>query len=558
MDEKAIIAICLIGIIALCVIAVVAINPPQSLNKSLNVYVVNLLDDQVLAWDSASGNWTNVNQTGGGSPGVNGTVWFTNSSAPSSGIGVDGDYFFNSLNGDVYQKVIGAWVLIGNLMGPTGATGAQGTQGIQGIQGATGATGATGANGSQGIQGIQGIQGDQGPAGVNGSTWHSGSGVPSSGLGTSGDYYLDTVSGNVYKKNGSWAVIGNIMGPQGAKGDKGDTGATGATGAQGIAGVNGTNGLNGTTLNQGLVGYWKFDENTGNIAIDNSGNQNSGTIIGATQINGKYGKALDFEGNDYVTISSSASLGVGNEGAISFWLKKSVWNVASEHAIINNDKFYMDNNTIYISIHGTVGLHFRYGGQFDVENRYLNYQGSDSWANGSEHFISAVWKRIDVTYLYLYADGALVDSDSTSLLISSASSAWDIGRKAIDASSWLYGVLDEVRIYNRALIQAEIENLYASNPLYYPVVSNSTFGFSVSTPTFPASGVDVINTNSYSVRIYILTIGTTTAYQITDQSGSAQSFSTVLMVGQEITLDSNAKIRFTYAVAPTWVWYGAG
>ena len=208
MDEKAILAICLIGILAFVAIIIVAINPPQNINKALNVHVVNLLNGQVLAWDSVSGNWTNVNATGGmpGPPGVNGTVWFTNSSAPSSGTGIDGDYFFNSLNGDVYQKVTGAWVLIGNLMGPTGATGAQGIQGIQGIQGNTGA---------------------------NGATWFSGSGVPSSGLGSSGDYYLDTVSGNVYKKNGSWSVIGNLMGPQGPKGDKGDKGDTGAQGTPG-------------------------------------------------------------------------------------------------------------------------------------------------------------------------------------------------------------------------------------------------------------------------------------------------------------------------------------
>lgn len=543
MDEKAIIAICLIGIIALCAIAVVAINPPQSLNKSLNVYIVNLLDGQVLAWDSASGNWTNVNQTGGGlpgSPGVNGTVWFTNSSAPSSGVGVDGDYFFNSLNGDVYQKVTGAWVLIGNLTGPLGP---QGIQGIQGIQG------ATGANGSQGIQGIQGIQGDQGPAGVNGSTWHSGSGAPSSDLGTSGDYYLDIVSGNVYKKNGSWAVIGNIMGPQGAKGDKGDTGATGATGAQGIAGVNGTNGLNGTTLNQGLVGYWKFDENTGNIAVDNSGLGNTGTIYGASRIDGKYGKALSFDGsNDWVKLLDSPSLNPS-------YITLAVWlNVSSG---VTGYGRLVDKG-------GTGGYLLSFGDAGAGRLRWIVTRASDStyglvdsplgYNDNVFHYVISAW---DGTTMRLLVDN--VEVASTPFSGTLKTTTYNVGI----ASNYAGGenlacITDEARIYNRALTQAEMENLHTSNPLYYPVVPNSTYGFSISTPTFPASTIDVTNTNSYSVRIYILTIGTTTAYQITDQLGNAQSFSTVLMVGQEITLDSNAKIRFTYAVAPTWVWYGAG
>jgi hypothetical protein len=81
-------------------------------------------------------------------------------------------------------------------------------------------------------------------------------------------------------------------------------------------------------------------------------------------------------------------------------------------------------------------------------------------------------------------------------------------------------------------------------------------GFFVSTPCVAASGTDVTNTLPFPVRIYILTIGTTTAYQVTDPSGTAQAITTVLQAGQEITLDSGAKIRFTYIVAPTWKRYG--
>ncbi len=46
----------------------------------------------------------------------------------------------------------------------------------------------------------------------------------------------------------------------------------------------------------GLVGWWRFDEGSGTIAGDSSGNGNNGTIYGATWVAGKYGQALSFDG----------------------------------------------------------------------------------------------------------------------------------------------------------------------------------------------------------------------------------------------------------------------
>lgn len=60
----------------------------------------------------------------------------------------------------------------------------------------------------------------------------------------------------------------------------------------------------------GLVGYWNFDEGSGIIAHDISGNGNNGTITGAAWTVGKVGSgALQFDGNNnVVTVPSSNSL----------------------------------------------------------------------------------------------------------------------------------------------------------------------------------------------------------------------------------------------------------
>lgn len=77
-----------------------------------------------------------------GPTGPQGSVWHSLASTPPGGLGVVGDWFLNSANGDVYEKTgTTTWTLRDNLTGPTGATGATGSTGPTGPTGATGAPG---------------------------------------------------------------------------------------------------------------------------------------------------------------------------------------------------------------------------------------------------------------------------------------------------------------------------------------------------------------------------------------------------------------------------------
>jgi len=62
-------------------------------------------------------------QTGGGG---GGSSWFDGAGTPSSGLGVNGDYYLNTTNGDVYEKAGGTWTLVGNIKGPAGTNGTNG------------------------------------------------------------------------------------------------------------------------------------------------------------------------------------------------------------------------------------------------------------------------------------------------------------------------------------------------------------------------------------------------------------------------------------------------
>jgi nitrate reductase NapE component len=178
---------------------------------------------------------------------LNGATWLSGTTVPSGALGVQNDFYINTSNGDYYKKTgFTTWTFQTNLTGPTGPQGPAGPQGVQGIQGLTGQTGA------QGIQGVQGSAGTNGNNGVNGTAWLSGTTLPSGSSGVQNDFYINTSTGDYYKKTGSttWTLQANLTGPagpQGTQGVQGLTGPTGATGPNGIDGANGATWLSGTT-----------------------------------------------------------------------------------------------------------------------------------------------------------------------------------------------------------------------------------------------------------------------------------------------------------------------
>ena len=120
-------------------------------NLATKVYVDNEVaqmagSDQVL---SIAGNDLTISGTGGntvtlpvgldGADGQDGTIWLTGTGLPNDAMGVDGDLYLNTSNGDYYTKITGSWgSALGNLTGPRGVDGAAGAVGPQGPIGPAG------------------------------------------------------------------------------------------------------------------------------------------------------------------------------------------------------------------------------------------------------------------------------------------------------------------------------------------------------------------------------------------------------------------------------------
>ncbi len=98
-----------------------------------------------------------------GSNGVDGKTILSGSGTPSSGTGVNGDFYIDTTNNLIFgPKSAGSWGSGTSIVGPTGATGATGPQGATGATGPQGATGATGPQGATGATGPQGATGATG------------------------------------------------------------------------------------------------------------------------------------------------------------------------------------------------------------------------------------------------------------------------------------------------------------------------------------------------------------------------------------------------------------
>jgi prepilin-type N-terminal cleavage/methylation domain-containing protein len=213
----------------------------------------------------------------------------------------------------------------------------------------------------------------------------------------------------------------------------------------------------GTNLNlspfvRGLVGYWPFEEGSGTTAKDQSGNNNTGTLInGPTWTQGKVGSALSFDGvDDRVDLGNVLNFGTG-AFTISAWVKPTNCTKIA-NTIVSKGNANFANGWYFRVLASTCNLGFSAANstQVSVDNVI---------ANNQLFYVSLT--RTSGAVLTLYVNGTVRASGSYAGDLTNTLS-FIIG----DASWYLAqgygfeGTIDEVRLYNRALSDAEIKALY--------------------------------------------------------------------------------------------------
>jgi len=186
-----------------------------------------------------------------------------------------------------------------------------------------------------------------------------------------------------------------------------------------------------------------------NIVLDASGNNNHGTIYGATWVDGKFGKALSFDGvDDYVSISGSATWHQSIPLTISFW--------------VNPARFQSYDRPVTSGSNPSRAWSFYFRtGYTNIVFEFYDQNGNQRSLSGGT-FSIANWHHVVAVLTNssqkLYVNGILVSSANLSItgFNPNASPYFGIGGWGDGSGDRIAGLIDEVRIYNRASDGGEV------------------------------------------------------------------------------------------------------
>ncbi|MDA0638794.1 Ig-like domain-containing protein [Nonomuraea sp. MCN248] len=205
----------------------------------------------------------------------------------------------------------------------------------------------------------------------------------------------------------------------------------------------------GATPVAGLVAAYGMNEGSGTGVADSSGSNNAGLATAASWQNGKYGKALSFNGSSsWVTVQDAASLRLTTGMTLSAWVNPA--SVADWSSVVSKE----------LSAGGVSYLLYAANGD-SVPSGWAKVSAEGhATANGVSPLPVNTWSHLALTYdgaaLRLFVNGQQVaDTPLTESLIDDGSPL-RIGGNGI-WGEYFSGLIDEVRIYNRAQTAAEIQ-----------------------------------------------------------------------------------------------------
>ncbi|MBI2010364.1 MAG: LamG domain-containing protein, partial [Candidatus Chisholmbacteria bacterium] len=227
-------------------------------------------------------------------------------------------------------------------------------------------------------------------------------------------------------------------------------------------------------LSDGLAGYWKADETSGNMA-DSSGNATTLTDTNTVTFSaGKFANGGDFESgsSEYQFAADNAYLSVTSSLTISAWIKPESVTASTSFDIAGkwdgaNESYLLEQfgDEIRLSV--------------DSSSNYATTDAANL-ATGTFYHVVGVYDSTSAT-VRLYVNGVLSASTVTGTIPSSIGD--DAGRFHIGAedstttaANFYDGFIDDIRVYNRALSKFDVESLsnWAPGPVGYWKMDENT------------------------------------------------------------------------------------
>jgi hypothetical protein len=193
---------------------------------------------------------------------------------------------------------------------------------------------------------------------------------------------------------------------------------------------------------EGLVGWWRLDETAGTFVADSVEGGHPGALKGPGKwVPGKVGGGLKLDADTFVAIDWTATF---KTVTVSAWVKHDEFTDAPQRYVTVGDEMAV----IRCVGAGTAHFYIRTGGELRqlFAERALE---AGKWT-----LITGTW---DGTTQKLYKDGVLLQSQAPGGTLGGDSRSALIG----SGREYLRGLIDEVRVYNRALGEAEVKKLHS-------------------------------------------------------------------------------------------------
>ncbi len=197
----------------------------------------------------------------------------------------------------------------------------------------------------------------------------------------------------------------------------------------------------------GLVAAYGFNEGAGTQVTDSSGFTNNGSIVGATwSTSGHTGSALSFNGtNASVSIPDSNSLDLTSGMTLEAWVRPTAG--TGWRTVVLKEA----GSNLSYALYAANGASRPVG--------WIN-NPADFSVTGTAAVALNTWTHLAVTYdgssFRLYTNGVLVRTTSNVTAIRPSTNVLRIGGNAI-WGEYFQGLIDDVRVYNRALTASEIQ-----------------------------------------------------------------------------------------------------
>ena len=203
-------------------------------------------------------------------------------------------------------------------------------------------------------------------------------------------------------------------------------------------------------LRKGMVGYWPFDGD----AKDASGSRNNGTAHNVQPTEDRYGNvngAFQFNGSGYIEVPHSHSLNMVKAFTVTAWIKPQNWD---QHCIAIIQKGDLNR------------AHYQFQIIDHVKYKRVLCIGEYLYLKCADRIEMNGWQHVALVYehgknMRYYHDGVLVGQlTSVQKMLPQNDDSLLIGKDPYGGVDYFNGDMDDVRLFNRALSEKEIQELY--------------------------------------------------------------------------------------------------